>query len=315
MHEAFVGGGADDGLDLGGEEFDLGLRLELGVGVLDGDDGGEAFADVVAGDLGVFVFEEFVGLGELVNCAGEGAAETGEVGAAVGVVDGVGVAENLVVEGVVVLEHDLDVDLVGLIVDGDLELTEDADGAGVEDLFALVELADELDDAVLVEKDLGFGDGGALVDETDFEAGVEKGELAEALGDALGDKDGGLAEDLGVGLKGDEGAGAAGGADDGEFFGGFTTLEFHVMDGVAAGDLDLEPFGNGVDAFGADAVGAAGELVAALAVFAAGVQGGEHHLDAGDAVLGGGYRRGMPRPSSRIEMEPSTWMATSILRQ
>ena len=54
---------------------------------------------------------------------------------------------------------------------------------------------------------------------------------------------------------------------------------------AVAGDLDLEPLGDSVDAFRADAVGATGELVAALAVFAAGVEGGEHHLDAGNAVL------------------------------
>jgi hypothetical protein len=77
---------------------------------------------------------------------------------------------------------------------------------------------------------------------------------------------------------------------------------------IVAGDLDLEPFGDGVDALGADAVGAAGELVAALAVLAAGVEVGEHHLDGQGCLYCGWMSTGMPRPSSRMLMEPSTWM-------
>ena len=59
-----------------------------------------------------------------------------------------------------------------------------------------------------------------------------------------------------------------------------------MVDVAALGDLDLEPLGDGVHALGADAVGAAGELVSALAILAARVEGGEDHLDAGDAVDG-----------------------------
>ena len=191
LGEALVAEGTDDALDLGGEQFDLGLGLELRVGVFDRDDGGEAFAHVVAGDLGVLVLEEVVGLGELVDGAGEGGAEAGEVGAAVGVVDGVGVAEDLVVVGVVVLEDDLDVDLDGFVVEGGGHLLVDAHRDGVEDLLALVELLHELDHAVLVEEHLRGGHGGAFVDEADFEAGVEEGQLAQAFGDGGGDEDGG----------------------------------------------------------------------------------------------------------------------------
>ena len=52
-----------------------------------------------------------------------------------------------------------------------------------------------------------------------------------------------------------------------------------------AGDLDLEPVGEGVDALGADAVEAAGVFVGALAEFAAGVEVGEHEFDGGDLEL------------------------------
>ena len=170
VHQGLVGRGADHGLDLGGDELDLGLGLELGVGVLDGDDGGEALADVVAGDLGVLVLQQVVGLRILVDGARDGAAEAGQVGAAVGVVDGVGVAEDLVVEAVVVLDDGLEVDFDGLVWGGDVGLAVEEDGLGVEGLAGLVELADELLDAVLVEERLGLGLGGALVEEDDLEA-------------------------------------------------------------------------------------------------------------------------------------------------
>ena len=42
----------DLALDLGVAELGLGLALELGIGELDADDGGQALADVVAGEVG-----------------------------------------------------------------------------------------------------------------------------------------------------------------------------------------------------------------------------------------------------------------------
>ena len=284
LGEALVAQRADDALDLGGEEFDLGLGFELGVGVLNRNDGGEAFAHIVAGDLGIPVLDEIICPGESIDGAGQGAAEAGEVGAAIGIMDGVGVAEDLIVVSVVVLEDDLDVDLDGFVIEGGRHFFMDTDGSRVERLLAGVELPHELDDAVLVIISLDLGDGGALVGEDDLEAGVKEGELAEALGDGFEDEDGGEFENLGVGLERDGGAGAGSGADDLKFFDHLALGELHVVDMAAAGDLDLEPLGDGVDALGADAVSAAGELVAALTVFAAGVEGGEHHLDAGNAV-------------------------------
>ena len=62
-------------------------------------------------------------------------------------------------------------------------------------------------------------------------------------------------------------------------------LKFHVMHLAVARDLDLKPFADRVHAFRADAVRAAGKFVAALAVFAAGVQRRQNQLDAGNFVL------------------------------
>ena len=270
-HQALVGRGADDAFDFGGEKLDLGLGLKLRVAVFDRNDGGQAFADIVTGDLRIFVFEQIVALGKLVDGAGESAAEAREVGAAVGIMNSVGVTEDLVVVGVVVLENDLAVDLDGFVVELELGFFGDANRCRVKRGFALIELLHEFRDAVLVEIDFGLGVGGTLVGENDFETGVKEGEFAEALGDAGEDEDGGLLEDLGIGFESNVGAVVPRFPDDGEFFHGLAALELHVVNLAVAGNLYLEPFGDGVDALGADTVSAAGELVAALAVFATGM--------------------------------------------
>ena len=55
---------------------------------------------------------------------------------------------------------------------------------------------------------------------------------------------------------------------------------------AVAKDFGFEPFAEGVDAFGADAVEAAGVFVGALAEFAAGVEVGEDEFDGGHLELG-----------------------------
>ena len=54
---------------------------------------------------------------------------------------------------------------------------------------------------------------------------------------------------------------------------------------ATADHLDFKPHRHRVDALGTDAVGAAGKFVAALPILAAGVQRGQHHLDAGQPIL------------------------------
>ncbi len=93
-------------------------------------------------------------------------------------------------------------------------------------------------------------------------------------------------ENLRVGLEGDERAGRFALADDLQLLDRLAPLELHAVDLAVAGNLHLEPFRDRVDALRADAVGAAGKDVAALAVLAAGVERGQDHLDAGNLVLG-----------------------------
>ena len=72
------------------------------------------------------------------------------MGAAIGVVNRVGVTHHLVVVGVVVLEHDLAVNLGGFVVELELGFLDEADGLGVERGLALVDLLHELLDSVFI---------------------------------------------------------------------------------------------------------------------------------------------------------------------
>jgi hypothetical protein len=81
----------DEALDLGVAELGLGLALELRLAELDRDDGGEALADVVAGEVFVLVLEDVVLARKLVDQLGHRRAEALLVGAALVGVDRVGV--------------------------------------------------------------------------------------------------------------------------------------------------------------------------------------------------------------------------------
>ena len=291
-HEAL-----DDAGDVGVAELGLGLALELGVGDLDGDDADDALADVLAGEVLLALLEELVCPGVVVHHAGEGGAEAGEVGAALDGVDVVGEGEDrLVVLLVDVLQGDLGGDAVLDALHGDHlgavagQLRVAHGGVGLDGGAALGDGADEADDAVLVV--VGLLLAGVLVGEVDRDAGVEEGELLEALGEDVPLEVVGVAlvvvEDLLVEVEGDGGAGLLGGAgaDDLEGLGDVAAGEAHAVDLAVAADLDLEPVGEGVHAGDADAVEAAGDLVAAVSELAAGVQDREDDLDGG-AVLGG----------------------------
>ena len=136
---------ADDALhhalDLDVAQLALGLALELRVGQLDADDGGQALAHVVAHQVGVVVLEELVLVGIVVQDARQGRAEAGEVRAAVDGVDAVGEAEGVVGVAVVIL--------YGRLHDGVVGLLGHVDGMGVDDRLVAVEAPDEAGDAAL----------------------------------------------------------------------------------------------------------------------------------------------------------------------
>ena len=109
-HQTFIRGGGDNAFHLGRKELHLGLGLELGVRVQQRDDSHEAFAHVVAGKSRILWLKECVGLAVLVDRARQRRAKTLQVRASVGIGDCVGEAKNLVGNGIVVLENDVDLD-------------------------------------------------------------------------------------------------------------------------------------------------------------------------------------------------------------
>ncbi len=182
--------------DLGGDELVLGLRAELGVGELHGDDRRQPLAHVVAGKADLLALQDAALFRIIVEGAGERGAERGEMGAAVALRDVVGEAEDLLVIAVVPFERDVDPDILALAVDGDRLRDERGLGA--------IEIADEGGDpAFIIELDrflllvAGIG-------EDEAHAGIEKGELAEAVLELVEIELGDL-ERLGAGQEGDPG--------------------------------------------------------------------------------------------------------------
>ena len=205
--------------------------------------------------------------------------------AAVGVRDGVGKAERLLAEALVILEDAIDEDVFVLVVDDHFATARDGDGLGVDLVLVRAHFAHELLHALGVEQHFLTLRFGAFVGEQDADAGIEEGEFAQARLEAFEDKCRRDGEDRGVGEEGDLGAGALRVieiAEHAERLGGFAALEADGVDLAVAINLALEPVGERVGAFGADAVQAAGEFIRAVAEFAAGVQAGEHEFDGGD---------------------------------
>ena len=265
-------------LGLGVAEFGLGLTLELWFGELDGDDGGQALADVVTGDPVLLLLHQTPGLAPAVHGVGQGRAETLLVGAALVGVDGVGEGVHRAGVGGVPLHRDLQAHALGFVVGFDV------DDAGVDGILRLRQVAHVVDQAVLETERvvallllgiLTLPVDGAQVGEGDPEPLVEEGHLAEPRGEGLVVEDGGL-EDFRAGVEGDGGAGVLGFLQFLEVVAGHTQVEgLHVAVAVA-GDLDGELLRQRIDHRRPDAVEAAGDLVAAVAELSAGVEDGEH---------------------------------------
>src|ERR1035437_6258595 len=121
---------------------------------------------------------------------------------------------------------------------------------------------------------------GVLLVELNLDPAVEKGQFAQPVGQNVPLEMGG-GENRVVGRKGDFGSRAGAGADDfqrGHRYAALVTLAVNL---AVAPDLDLQPLAQRVDAGGADAVQAAGNLVTLVVELAARVQDGQHDLDGG----------------------------------
>ncbi len=168
-------------------------------------------------------------------------------------VDVVGEAEDRFLVGGVPLHRHLDLAVVGLAFE--------EDRLAVQRVLVLVEVGDEVDDAALVVEGVLLA-AGALVDQLDLEAAGEEGGLAQALGQGrVVELE--LVEDLVVGEEGDRRAVRVGGLAAMEIRLRLAALVVLGPDRAVAADFEVEPLGEGVDDRDADAVQAAGDLVAA----------------------------------------------------
>ena len=275
--EAFVDERFDQTLDVA-VELAFGLALELWLRELYGNDGDEAFADVVAidGDFVLLLFEHAGGIRVVIERARERGAEAGKVRAAVHGVDGVGEGKNVLGVAVVVLQRDFDIHLLALAFHVNRRV--------VQRLLAAVQVLDEFGDAA-GEAELGFFVA-AFVFERDLQAFVEKGQLAEALRKRIEAVNGG-AENFRVGVERDFRSGLARLAGSFELRGGHALFVGLFPDLSIAPDFEIEPVGESVDDGNADAVQAARNFVSVAIEFSAGVQHGHHDF------RGGLFLRGM----------------------
>ena len=286
-----------EGLRFGVAELGLGLAFELRVGELDGHDGGQAFAHVIAGEIVVLLLEDVLLARIPVDKRGERCTEALLMGAAFGCGDGVGEGVHGFGVGGRPLHGDFrgdaDFEVFGLEID-DLLLDRvglagfDQIGHVILDavLVAVCHGTMEFLDRVvavaghLVARLVDF----AQVGQGDAQAAVEKGHLLEARTQGLKIVDRGF-EDLRVGPEGHGGA-----------------CRFAVLHGLALGErcrrmlvdvrlgpmealtthLDLHTRGQRVDHGDAYAMQTSGDRVAAAAELATRMQLGHNRLNAGD---------------------------------
>ena len=276
IHRQLVG---DDAVhqraDMGVAQLGLGLSLELRLRQLHGDHGGDTLAHVLAGHL-VAVLYHVVFQAVGVEHAGQRGLEARLVHAALRSMDVVGEGHQRLVITVVVLHGDLR----RAVALGAGEI----DDFLVEGGFVAVDIGDELPDAALVAHGLGLLPAGSCVADCDAQAGVQERLLPHAgvqrLVVVLQ-----RVEHLRVGLEGHGGAGMVGVADDLHLLGDVPAGELHLVNFSVLVYLHRQPLAQGVDHAGAHAVQTAGDLVAAAAELAAGVQHGEHHLQRGTSRL------------------------------
>ena len=258
-------------------QLGLGLALELGLHQLDGHDGGQALAHVVAGQVGVVRLEHVGPPGVVIDDPRQGVAETRQVGTALGGVDVVGEGEHALVEAVVPLERHLDGRAV--LHAGDVHRRCEQRG------LVAVQVFDEGHDAALVVEFPADGGLAPVVGQHDAYAGIQEGHLAEAglqrvEVEVAGFKDAGLRVLAGLHVrpKADGGAGAVGLAHDLQVVEDLAPLVFLLVDLAVLVDVHQQVAGQGIHHRGAHAVQAAGHLVALAAELAAGVQHRQAHL-------------------------------------
>ncbi len=257
-----------------GHQLVLGLRGEFRIGHFHRQHRGQALAAVVAGQRDLFALGD--GLGIAVDLARQRAAEARQMGAAVALRNVVGEAQHVLVVAVVPPQRRLDADAVHFGIDHDRR--------GHDRLLVAVEIFDELLDTAVVVHLLALLDRVAHVGQHDIDAGIQEGELAQAMFEG-----GEVVFDIGEGFRGGEerhlgAALAMGVADHLERRHRVAMGEFDEMLLAVAPDPQLQLARQRVDDGDADAVQAAGHLVGILVEFSARMQLGHDDLGRGNAL-------------------------------
>ena len=121
------------------------MTRESGIDEANSDDGRQAFTDVLTGEVLLHPLEQVLSLGIVVDGSSQGRAETGQMGPAISVEDGVGERQDILRIPIVPLERDLDLlTVVGLFIE--------IDGLRVEHRLRSVEIMGELRKAPLETK-------------------------------------------------------------------------------------------------------------------------------------------------------------------
>ena len=254
--------------DVGVTQLCLGLTLKLGLGELDGNDGGDALAAVVAGDLVVFlnhaVFESVA-----VEHTGQRGFEARFMHTALGGMDVVGKRDDGLVITVMVLQGDFS--------SGVTLGTGYVDDLLMERRFILIDIGDKLADTALVAHGVALLTAFTLVLDGDAETCIQEGLLTHT----------GVerfivilhrVKHLVIGHEGDGGAAAVGVAHDGNLLGDCAAGEGHLVNLALLMHLHCQPLRKSVDDTGTHAVEAAGDLITAAAELTACVQHCKDHL-------------------------------------
>ena len=259
-------------------ELRLRLPFELRVPELDGDDGREPLARVFALEVVVLLLQEPFLTRVLVERPGERRTEALQVRPALGRVDVVREREHGLDVRAVPLHRDLDGPLVALALEVHDVL--------VHRVLRLVDVGDEVPDPALVQELVGSATC-ALVPKHDPKSTREEGRLAQALEESRR-VELGLVEDVWVGKERDRGAGLAlSRHPDSRHVGiGLAASELLPVHLPVAPHLGDEPLGERVHHGDADAVQAAGDLVALSSELPARMQLGEHDRECRQPLVG-----------------------------
>ena len=261
-----------------GIQLALGLPFKLRLRQFYADHCNQAFAHVVAREIFLYVLEQPQLLAGIVDGAGEGGPESGEVRAAIHRVDVVRETENALRVAIVVLQPNLDHHTVALRLHVDRPF--------MEHTLAAVQVLDKFGDAAVVLEFNFLGltclrVGRPLIGQRNQQAFIQESQLAQALGQRIEVVFSG-GEDGSVRLEVDLGAWLFGLASFLQLAGGLTFGVGLLPGKSVTADFELELFAERVNARNADAVQSTGNFVAGGIELAAGVQLGHYHLRCGN---------------------------------